>query len=144
MKRLSNSSQFCLPTRWYIYSTNCLCILQRLCQPPTLRIKQPTLMGCTRKKHPYLISGPMFTTWHSRSTILHSFWSLTRSKTRVYGRSLAGIAGSNPAGSMNVSCDCCVLLQVQASSTGRSLVQGSLTECERIIVWDPEMRRPTP
>ena len=37
----------------------------------------------------------------------------------VCGRSLAGIAGSNPAGSMNVSCECYVL----------SLVQRSPTEC---------------
>ena len=32
-----------------------------------------------------------------------------RSKARVYGRSLAGIAGSNPAGAwMVVRCECCV------------------------------------
>ena len=30
-----------------------------------------------------------------------------RSKTRVYGRSLAGIAGSNPAGGMDVCAICC-------------------------------------
>ena len=33
-----------------------------------------------------------------------------RSKTMVYGRSLAGIAGSNPAGAwISVFCECCVL-----------------------------------
>jgi hypothetical protein len=31
-----------------------------------------------------------------------------RSKASVYGRSLAGIAASNPAGGMDV-CQCCVL-----------------------------------
>ena len=42
-----------------------------------------------------------------------------RSKARVYGRSLAGIAGSNPAGRMDVlsvvSAVCC---QVQVFATG--------------------------
>jgi hypothetical protein len=34
-----------------------------------------------------------------------------RSKAWVYGRSLAGIVGSNSAGArMSVSCECCVLL----------------------------------
>ena len=32
-----------------------------------------------------------------------------RSKVRVCSRSLAGIAGSNPATGMDVSCECCVL-----------------------------------
>ena len=39
----------------------------------------------------------------------------------VYGRSLAGIAGANPAGAwMSVSCECCVL-------AGRGLCVGSIT-----------------
>ena len=33
----------------------------------------------------------------------------TRSKAWVYGRSVAGMAGSNPAGSTVVSFECCVL-----------------------------------
>ena len=53
-----------------------------------------------------------------------------RSKAWVCGRSLAGIVGSNPAGSMDiylsvVSVVCC---QVEVSSTGRSLVQRSPTD----------------
>jgi len=32
-----------------------------------------------------------------------------RSKAWVYGRSLAGIVGSNPAGDMDVCVECCVL-----------------------------------
>jgi len=32
-----------------------------------------------------------------------------RPKAWFYGRSLAGIAGSNPAGSMDFCCECCVL-----------------------------------
>ena len=37
-----------------------------------------------------------------------------------------------------VSCECCVLLQVEASSTSQSLVQGSPTECVCVIVCDLE------
>ena len=40
-----------------------------------------------------------------------------RSKACVVGRSLAGIAGSNPAGGMDVCC------QTQVSATGRSFIQ---------------------
>jgi hypothetical protein len=54
-----------------------------------------------------------------------------RSKAWVCGRSLAGIAGSNPAGDMTVCCECCVL-------SGRGLfvglVQRSPTGCERMSV----------
>jgi hypothetical protein len=49
-----------------------------------------------------------------------------RSKTSVYGRSLAGITGSNPAEGMNVvSVVCC---RVEVSATGWSPIQRSLTE----------------
>ena len=53
-----------------------------------------------------------------------------RSKAWVCYRSLAGIAGSNPAGGMDV----CLLgvlpvLQVGAFATGRSLIQESHTDC---------------
>ena len=38
--------------------------------------------------------------------------------------------GSNPAGDMNVSCECCVLSgQVEGSASCRSFVQRSPTEC---------------
>ena len=51
-----------------------------------------------------------------------------RSKAWVCCRSLAGILGSNPAGTWlsAVSVVCC---QVEVSATGRSLVQRSSTEC---------------
>ena len=53
----------------------------------------------------------------------------TRSKAWVYGRSLAVIVGSNPAGGMDVlslvSVVCC---QVKVSATGWSLVQRIPTE----------------
>jgi hypothetical protein len=49
-----------------------------------------------------------------------------RSKAWVCGRSLARIAGLNPAGGMDVNVLCC---QVEVSVTGRSLVQRSPTEC---------------
>ena len=50
-----------------------------------------------------------------------------QSKAWVCGLSPAETAGSNPAGSMYVSCGCCVLSEVCAS--GRLLIQRSVTEC---------------
>ena len=50
-----------------------------------------------------------------------------RSKTWVCGRSLAGIAGSNPSRGMDVSFVCC---QIEVSAKGRSLVHGSPIECD--------------
>ena len=44
-----------------------------------------------------------------------------RPKAKICGRSLAGIAGSNPAGAV-----CC---QVEVFATGRSLVHRSDTDC---------------
>jgi hypothetical protein len=47
-----------------------------------------------------------------------------RSKARVCGCSLAGIAGSNPAGArLSISCECCVL-------SGRGLCDGPITRTE--------------
>jgi hypothetical protein len=46
-----------------------------------------------------------------------------RSKAWVRGRSLAGIVGSNPAGGMDVCCECCVL-------SGRGLCYGLITRPE--------------
>ena len=47
-----------------------------------------------------------------------------RSKAFVCGSSLAGIAGSNPAGAwISVSCECCVL-------SGRVLCDGLITQPE--------------
>ena len=46
-----------------------------------------------------------------------------RSKARVCGWCLAGVAGSNPAGGMDVQS--LVSSQVEVSATGRSLVQRS-------------------
>jgi hypothetical protein len=66
-----------------------------------------------------------------------------RSKAWICGRSLDGIVGSNPASSLDVSCECCVL-------SGRSLcvrlitLPGSPTECG-VSECDREasiMRRP--
>ena len=51
-----------------------------------------------------------------------------RSKAWVCGRSLAGIAGSNPAGAW-ISVCCVVCCRAEVSATGRSLVQRSPTEC---------------
>ena len=70
------------------------------------------------------------------------------SKARVCGRSLAGIAGSNSAGGIDIcdSCEWCVL-------SGRGLCDGPIPRPEEsyrlccVIVCDPEtskMRRPWP
>ena len=64
-----------------------------------------------------------------------------RSKVRVCGRALAGIAGSNPARDTNVlflvSVVCC---QLEISATGRSLVQRSPTDCRvrLCLIYKPE------
>ena len=46
-----------------------------------------------------------------------------RSNMWVCGRSLAGIAGSNPTGGIDVCCECCVL-------SGRGLCDGLITRPE--------------
>jgi hypothetical protein len=57
------------------------------------------------------------------------------SKPKVCGRSLAGMLGSNPASGMSVCLSVCLSVlsvmccQVEAPTTGRSLVQRSPTEC---------------
>jgi hypothetical protein len=71
-------------------------------------------------------------------------WSRT---WRVCGRSLAGIAGSNPAGGwMSVSCECCLL-------SGKGLCDGPIPRPEEsfflwcVIMCDQEIsstRRPWP
>ena len=71
-----------------------------------------------------------------------------RSNTSVCGLSLAGIAGSNPAGGRGgygclsvVNIVCC---RIKISATGRSLVQRSLTECDvsECDLETPTMKRP--
>jgi hypothetical protein len=52
------------------------------------------------------------------------------SEARICGRSLAGFAGSNPAGGMDVSLVGVVCCQVEVFATGRSLVQRSPTDCD--------------
>ena len=51
-----------------------------------------------------------------------------RSKTWVCGCSLTGIVGSNPAGGMDVSCECCVL-------SGRGLCVGLITRQRSSTGW---------
>ena len=53
-----------------------------------------------------------------------------RSKVQFCGRCVAGVAGSNPAGGMDI-CLLCVFLccQVDVSASGLSLGQRSPTEC---------------
>jgi hypothetical protein len=54
-----------------------------------------------------------------------------RSKAWVCSRSFVGIAGSSPAGGMDMSVVCFVCCQVEVSATGRSLVQCGVFECDR-------------
>jgi len=51
------------------------------------------------------------------------------SKVCVCGRWIAGFAGSNPVGGLDVCRDFCVLCGFKACATYRSLLQGSSTEC---------------
>jgi hypothetical protein len=64
-----------------------------------------------------------------------------RSKEWVCGRTLAGIAGSNPAGAwMSASFVCvCGVLSIEVSATGRSLVQRN--SIERVCVIDCDQVR---
>ena len=63
------------------------------------------------------------------STQLIASKQCVRSKTWICGRSLAGIAGSNPSGCMDVCVVCVVCCQVEVSASGRSTVQRSPTDC---------------
>jgi len=76
--------------------------------------------------------------------VSRSQWPL--SKAQVYGRSPAGIVDSNPAGCLDVCCECCVL-------SGRGLCVGLITrpeestDCGAFNQCDLEtsrMRRPWP
>ena len=52
------------------------------------------------------------------------------SNASICGTSFSGIAGSNPAGHMTVSCEYYVFFQAEISATGRLHVQKSPTECD--------------
>ena len=64
-----------------------------------------------------------------------------RCKARVYGRSFAGIAGSNTAGSSDVCLVSVVCCEVEVSALGRSLVQRSPTDCDVSFVFHVENSR---
>ena len=61
-----------------------------------------------------------------------------RSNVYVYGRSLAGIAGSNPAGGEDayLSLVSVVCYQVEVPMTGRSLVHSNPAKCVCVIEFD--------
>jgi hypothetical protein len=64
-----------------------------------------------------------------------------RSKAWVCGHSLAGIAGSNPAGGMDVCLLWVLLCQVEISESGWSLVERSPTEfsvSNWVWSWSPD------
>jgi hypothetical protein len=64
---------------------------------------------------------------------------ITRSNAWVCSRSLAGIAGSNPAGVlMSFSCECCVLSEVSVSAWSpvqRSSAECGVSECDCEALW---------
>jgi hypothetical protein len=66
-----------------------------------------------------------------------------RSETWVYGRSLAGIAASNPAGDMVVCCECCVLSGCVSELITRpeKSTEHNVSECN---LETSTMRRPRP
>ena len=61
-------------------------------------------------------------------------------KARVCGRSLAEIAGSNPAGSMDVCCECCVM-SGRADHSAIGVPPSGVPECDREAAI---MERPCP
>ena len=88
------------------------------------------------------VSGPLScrTCW-SFFPIVHSSVA-ARSKPWVCGRSLSGIAGSNPTDDRDVCLLWVLCCHVQVSASGWSLVQSSPTECgvsecdrEALIPW---------
>lgn len=71
--------------------------------------------------------------------IRHYKWPIPvveRSNARVYGRSLSETEGSNPSGCIDVCDSSVVCCQVDVSTTGRSLVQRSPTDCRSHCVCD--------
>jgi len=52
-----------------------------------------------------------------------------RSKAWVYGRSLAGIVDSNPAGGMDVFVECCVLSGRGADNSSREILLTVMHRC---------------
>jgi hypothetical protein len=63
---------------------------------------------------------------------------LAWSKAWICGRSLAGFAGSNPTGGMDVCIVSVVCCQVEVSATARSLVQRSPADCGVCEIVKPE------
>jgi hypothetical protein len=90
------------------------------------------------------LNAELFLIYKSKPTS-ESIPVATSSKAWVYGRSLGGIAGSNPTGGMG-ACLSVVCCQVEVSTSGWSLVQRSPTFCG-VSECDREasiMRRPWP
>ena len=58
----------------------------------------------------------------------------SRSKAQVCGRSLAGIAGSNPAVGMDVCYECCVFLRLRSLRQADYSSRGVLPTVVRLCV----------
>jgi hypothetical protein len=101
-------------------------------------ISLPVFLFCTF--HPFFSSSCCYLTF------LYLLWPIpvaARSKEWVCGCSLAGIADSNPAGGMDVCCECCVL-------SGRGLCDGPITRPEEfhwvwcVWVWSRNLNNEEP
>jgi hypothetical protein len=68
-----------------------------------------------------------------------------QSKALVYGRSFAGIAGTNPSGAwMSVYCKCCVLSEVRVSSWLLLQWVLQIAVCLNVIVVPRKRGSPVP
>jgi hypothetical protein len=66
------------------------------------------------------------------------------SKAWVYGRSLTGIVGSNPAGGMDVCCECCMLSGLRRAGHSSRGVLPTVVCLKCVIVKPRKMRRDRP
>jgi hypothetical protein len=64
-----------------------------------------------------------------------------RSKAQDCSSSIAGIAGSNPAGGTDVFLVFVCVVLVEASATDLSLVHGSATDCVSLTMCDEVQQR---
>ena len=72
---------------------------------------------------------------------MRSLWSITvavRSKTQVYGRWFAGIAGSNPAEAWLFSCICCVIYKQWSLQRAVHSLRGALWRARVCVIYKPK------
>jgi hypothetical protein len=102
--------------------------------------KHATFSHPTRRPNSFVFGCLIWNLFITLINTNYSHWMpvpvAERSKARVYGRSLAGVAGSNPPGGMDVCLLWLLCCQVEVYAKGRSLVQRSPTDCGvTMCVW---------